>query len=302
MKEFYYNTSGCNTAVVKCKKGNVMFDLHYHLYNNPVQHTWQQIHHEGKVRTCNLSTIPFEGLVQQLKECCIDAGAVSVPDILDQQFLNRLHNDYVLSDKNDTWFKINDLIHVLEGKLDNPFREYDSTINFYSVNEKFLPLKEEYKIFLDTDIKWGRLNLGYGTLGKDWIDISKNNDSLEDLALQSTISSETILVFCVEPGIPGWDEVRFHKWALDKQNVPTNNLNALSLGRYPLGQLIITDTLLDFHNNPSDWYVPNHKCKLMWNKEVFNSEVEITRISFENTNLLYNSFVEHSNVKGLLNV
>ena len=303
MKKFYHNNVGCNTAIIKCKKGSSDFNLYYHLYDNPVQHIWQNIHSQGQgIRTCNLSTLPTTVITDKLKKRCIEVGMLNIPELFDQTFLNKLHNDFVLSNKNDAWHDINHLIHTLEDRIDNPFSEYDSTINFYSLDERYELLKEEHKIFLDTDIRWGRMNLGYGTLGKDWIDIASNNDSLDDLALHTTISSEALLAFCVEPGIPGRNNVKFYNWAKDKNNIPTNNLNKLSLGRYPLGQLIITDVFLDFHSNASDWYVPNHCCKLQWNKQVFNSEIEITEIKFENTDMLFNSFVAHSKITELINV
>jgi len=303
MKEFYHANIGCNTAIIKCRKGGTTFNLHYHLYNNPIQHAWQEIHKDNfGIRTSNLSGMSVEELTTELKKNCSKVGIVDLPEYFDQITLNDLHNRFVKNNIDQTWSKINDLIHILESKIDNPFKEYDSTTTFYANKEQYIPIKEEYKIFLDTDIKWGRMNLGYGTIGKDWIDISKNNDTLDDLALQTTISSEATLVFCVEPGIPGHDEIKFYNWSLKKNNIPLDNLNHLSLGRYPLGQIIITDTLLSFHKNASDWYVPNHRCKLQWNKEIFDSSVEIESVKFDNTDLLYESFVKHSSVQGLLNV
>ncbi len=109
--------------------------------------------------------------------------------------------------------------------------------------------------------------------------------------------------FCVEPGIPLVDNIKFYNWALNTSNlVPKDNLNALGLGKYPLGQIIITDILLDFHNKASDWYVPNHQCKLLWNKNFFNKTVNILEISFKNTDMLYETYVRDSGSKGILNV
>lgn len=304
MKEFYHNKIGFNTAVITCKKENFKFDLHYHLYDNPVQHIWQGLHlNNSGIRTSNYSSMSVSKLTSELQHCCSIAGVTDVPETFDQNSLNKLHNKFVASEfKDDTWARINDLIHILESKIDNPFNDYYSTITFYSNNETYIPLKEEHKIFLNTDIVWGRMNLGYGTLGKDWVDISKNDDNLDDFALQTTISSETTLMFCVEPGFPLHEEVRFYNWASNKNNVPLNNLNKLALGRYSLGQIIITDTLLNFHNNISDWYVPNHRCKLQWNKEVFDSSIEIVEIKFKNTDMLYESYMQHGNLIGFLNV
>ena len=304
MKEFYHAKAGFNTAILKCRNKDTVFNLHYHLFDNPVQHAWQHIHSNNTgLVTSNLSTMPTGLLIVKLKLCLAKAGARSLPTTINQELLNKLHNDYVLSNKDSKWIMINDLIHVIESKINNPFADYDSTIKFQSLTGQLhVPLMEQYKIFLNTDIKWGRMDLGYGTLGKDWLDISKNDDSIDDLAVQSTISSETVLSFCVEPGIPGTDNVKFYNWAQGKDHVPAGNLNQIALGRYPLGQVIITDVFLNFHKNPSDWYVPNHRCKLLWNKEVFNSDVEIEDITFKNTDMLYNSFVEHSKLTGLINV
>jgi len=303
MKEFYHNKIGYNTAVIKCKKQDTVFDLHYHLYDNPVQHIWQKMHLENNnIRVCNFNLLSFDDLVDELTTCCIEVNA-ELPKQVNQDYLNRLHNHFVPNYENKVWDRINDLIHAIESKLNNPFHKYDSSLTLNLVEEQFAPIKEEYKIFLDTDIKWGRLNLGYGTLGKDWINIAKDNDTLDDLSIQSTINSETLMSFCVEPGIPLVDNIKFYNWALNTSNlVPKDNLNALGLGKYPLGQIIITDILLDFHNKASDWYVPNHQCKLLWNKNFFNKTVNILEISFKNTDMLYETYVRDSGSKGILNV
>lgn len=302
MKRFYHSKEGYNTAILKCKNGVNEFYLHYHLYDNPVQHIWQKLHKHSKVKTSNVLPQTFEKLTKDLKQELASVGITNVPNTFDQGTLNSLHNSFVENKKDPHWYNINILIHALENKLDNPFSNYDSTVSFYSIEEQFVPIKDEYKIFLNTDVKWGRMNLGYGTLGKDWIHVSADNDNLDDLSLQSTISSETNLTFCVEPGIIGTDESKFYNWAKFRNDVPLNNLNKLSLGRYPLGQLIITETLLNFHNTPSDWYVPNHMCKLTWNKEVFNADVQVEEITFDNTDLLFESLVKHSNIGKIINV
>jgi len=305
MKEFYHNKIGYNTAVISCKKQDIFFDLHYHLYDNPVQHIWQKMHliNDKGLKVCNFNLIPFKDLVDELTKCCIEVNAELPPKQIDQFYLNRLHNSFVPNYDNKVWDRINDLIHAIESKLNNPFHEYDASLTLNLVEEQFVPISEEYKIFLDTDIKWGRLNLGYGTLGKDWLNIAKNNDTLDDLSIQNTINSETLMSFCVEPGIPLVDEIKFYNWALNSSlSIPKNNLNALSLGKYPLGQIIITDVLLDFHNIASDWYVPNHQCKLLWNKHFFNNTVNILEISFKNTDMLYETYIRDSGAKGILNV
>jgi hypothetical protein len=303
LRNFYRSTVGFNTATIRCKTGTDSFDLNYHLYDNPIQHAWQGIHlKDGSVRGCYFNLMSLDELYTELKQCCEQVDITNFPKTFDQKFFSQLHHQFVLSDCNGAWQCINDLIHVIERKIENPFADYDTTIKFYAQKEETIKIEEEHKIFLDTDIKWGRMNLGYATLGKDWIDISIDNDdsNLDDLAIQSYITSETNLSFCVEPGFPGKNVLRFHEWSKSKHYVPKNNLNKLALGRYPLGQLIITDSLLDFHSNASDWYVPNHECKLMWNKTIFKT-IEIESINFSNTDLLFESFLKHSNLSKIIN-
>lgn len=303
MKDFFYNSQGHNTAIVECETSTGPLQLHYHLYDHPVQHIWQSIHQndQGRVGKTNLPQT-VEQIKDQLNYYCQLEGLPNLPCDLDRAYLNHLHHLYVLSDHNANWLVINDLIHALENKIDNNLSAFDSTVTFYAEQDAFIPLREEYKIFLNTDITWGRLVLGFGTLGKDWIDIAKSNDGIEDLAIQNTISSETRLTFCVEPPFPGLDEKRLYNWATNSTlAVPLNKLNELSMGRYHLGQLIITDAQLAYHPIANDWYVPNHRCKLLWGKQVLNSIIKVNSIKFASTDLLYESLIAHSQVGDILN-
>lgn len=303
MKEFYHNEIGNNTAIIRCQNSDNEFDLYYHLYDNPIQHVWQDIHKFNKEIISKTPAESFEKVKQQLNDCCVAEKLNPIPDILTQEFLNWLHNEFVLQkNKNENWYLINDLIHILEDKLNNKFAEYDSTVKFCVKKEQVIPLKEEYKIFLNTDIVWGRMSLGYATLGKDWISIARNNDNVEDLAIQKIITSETQLSFCVEPALIGISEKRVYNWAKKTNfNVPLDNLNLMALGSYPLGQLIITESLLGYHNNVSDWYVPNHRCRLMWNKEVFNSTTIIKNVNFADTDLFWESLIKHGKTESITN-
>jgi len=78
-------------------------------------------------------------------------------------------------------------------------------------------------------------------------------------------------------------------------DIPLDNLNKLSLGRYLLGEVIITDTFLTFHPVTSDWYVPNHICKLTWNKEMLKDDATVTNIQFYNSNLYFETLMKHTN-------
>jgi len=301
MKEIFYNSVGANTAVVTCKNNKETFILHFHLSDNPVQHIWQNIHAENEnIITGVHQGIDIDVLLKDINQLCIQVAVEPLVAPIDQSQLNRLHNQYVLSDKTTSWSEINHLIHCVESKIGNPFNKFDSSVTFFAEKEKCIPIEDKYKIFLDNNVVWGKMILGYGTLGKDWSSISNDDDDVSDLAIQHTVNSETRLLFCPEQVTHCYQEQKFYKWATStKIDVPLNDLTALSLGRYTLGQLIITDTLLNYHNNTSDWYVPNHRCKLMWNNEVFTSDTEILRITFENTDLLFNSLIKHTGVDTL---
>jgi hypothetical protein len=95
-----------------------------------------------------------------------------------------------------------------------------------------------------------------------------------------------------------YTEKQFYKWAKTTDiDVPLNNLNALSLGRYVLGEIIITEPMIDFHPAVSDWYVPNHRCKLKWNKKIASSSVK--SIEFLNSDLYFKTIMEHANLESL---
>lgn len=300
MKELFYNSSGDNTAVITCKNKQGVFEIYYHLYDNPVQHIWQGIHKSCKeIVMGGTSSVSVEDLLKELNHYCALEGLPSLPTNVTQEQLNNLHHQYVLSNRSNNWHKINLLIHVLESKLiHSPLREYDSCLHFYTKEEQYIPLKKEYKVLLNSDIIWGKLQLGYATLGKDWIDIqeSDDDDNLKDLAIQKHISSETLLLFCPEQMHYSAKVHKFYKWAKTfKQPVPLNDLNELSFGRYPLGQVIITDVFLDFHSVASDWYVPNHVCKLKWNRDFFTSDTVVLGVEFKNTDLMYETLLSHTN-------
>jgi hypothetical protein len=196
------------------------------------------------------------------------------------------------------WLKINHIIHALESKIDNPLSKYKKSCVFYKDPEDTLvPIKDEYKIWLTTERNWGRLLLGYGTLGKDWIDIANDDDNLLDLNIQSTISSETQMMFDLDYPFVFGDKIKFYQWAKKSNlSIPLDDLNKLSLGNYFLGEIIITDVFLNYHNNSSDWYVKNHKCKLEWAENTLSPNLIVKKIEFFNSDIYFETILKHSNL------
>jgi hypothetical protein len=65
-----------------------------------------------------------------------------------------------------------------------------------------------------------------------------------------------------------------------RKKVPFNSLNQLSLGRFPIGDIVIDDAFLKIDSNPDHWKSYRHKCKQEWNHKVLTTfrSVEDIRI------------------------
>jgi hypothetical protein len=300
MKDLFYNSNGYNTAKITIESLGKEIELYYHLNDNPVQHIWQNIHNDSKNFKMGISiTTDIETLVERLNKLCkkIEYPLLTFP--VTQKMLNDLHHVIVsFNDASSELSEMNKLIHIIESKLDERFSKYKRSMVFYKQpNTEYIPIADEYKLWLTTERKWGRLLLGYGTLGKDWKDISDNDDDTTDLNIQSTISSESLLIFDIDYPFAFGDIRKFYYWAKNSNfTVPLSNLNALSLGNYLLGEIIITDTFLDYHSTISDWYVINHKCKFNWGKDVLGNDPVVTRIDFFNSDLYLDTLLKHSNL------
>ncbi len=303
MKELFQNSAGFNTAeiAINCAAGELK--LHYQLSDNPVQHKWQQIHSDSKAFSVSLPVnSPANEILKLANDICAEGQLKLIPDNFTDDDLNYAHSEMVkiahTSEKMET---LNKCIHILEAHLRNKYIQYNANVTFFKDdNSEFIPIDEEYKLWLEPNPKWGDLLLGYGTLGKDWLDIFVDNDDTQELAIQNTISSETCMVFRTEYNYPKASETLFHRWAKNNNLVPLHSLNEMSLGRYFLGRIIIDDTLLSYHSNVSDWYVPNHICKLNWNKDIIGSKVSIKSLRFYNDNKYQEMSIDHANIRSIL--
>ncbi len=297
--DFFKNSAGCNTACLSLSGRQGKIDLYYHLHDNPVQHMWQELFlKNNKIVQGNSFGQSYESLYLDLSKVCTAEG-IDIPNSITQDYLNELHSQYVNSNKNANWLKINDLIHLIENKLSS-ISTHDYSFNFYSQNNNRLKLQEEHKLFLASDSIWGRLNLGYATLGKDWVTISANDDDDHDLKLQEYVTTETYASFSPEEPYDKHREQQFYKWSKStKINVPSN-LNELSFGRYILGSIIITEVFLDYNKNSSDWYVPNHSCKWNWNKDVLGADINVNSVKFLDTDLYHNTLIKHTGIQECL--
>ena len=213
MKEIFYNSIGFNTACITVQSNNKEFSLHYHLHDNPVQHEWQKLHTDSTgIKPGQSPAMGFKSALDKINSCLQKVNYPTLSANVTQKQLNDLHNNFVDNFKNNIWEDINALIHILENRLVERFTDYQRSFNFYSEsNFNKIAIKEEFKLFLTTDHYWGNLLLGYATLGKDYIDISQDNDNLDNLAVQQYITSETFMDFGTEQPHALYKNKKFYK-------------------------------------------------------------------------------------------
>jgi len=302
MKELFYNQYGHNTVEIKinCLAGDI--SLHYQLSDNPVQHIWQDLISDAtEFNVWPSRNVSTPELINRANTICSKIGAPFIPINFTQQDLNITHH-FVVKHNNADAQLLNKYIHLLEEELENKYAKYNSNVIFAKKDDlNRVPIKEEYKLWLESNTKWGELILDYATLGKDWLDISNDNDNITDLAIQQNITSATCMYFRPEFNFPKARETFFYRWAKKSNiDVPLDNLNLLSLGTYQLGKLIIDDTLLDYNPNIGDWYIPNHICKLNWNKDIIGYNVQVNEVKFYTDNKYQEMATDHALIRPIL--
>lgn len=177
------------------------------------------------------------------------------------------------------WMSLNEWIHVTEIAMNTDEEEFP---NFSCLVHAYPPVPGEPlvqmdKLFLQSNYKWGRLYLGYNTLGKDYLHTCHDNDVRviinNQIKIQKLFSSEIWLNFSAD-SVENFSQLEFYKWFMNldeevKKLIPIDNLNELAFGRYLMGQVVIDSTFLNFHNNFDDWKIDANLQK-KWNLEVFS--------------------------------
>lgn len=188
-----------------------------------------------------------------------------------------------------TWMKLNEVIHITESAIANhdpegTFKSKYVFPSFSCLTHIYPPVMGELiqpadKLFLATDFNWGELYLGYNTLGKDYHHTSEDNDvrviTNGQVKVQEYFSTECWLNFGGPTRENKKAEKMFWQWyqGLDadtQELVPIDNLNALSLGKYFLGQIEYDDTFFKFHRNEDDWLNGDISLQKRWNLQVFS--------------------------------
>jgi len=199
------------------------------------------------------------------------------------RFNNKLTNEL-----SDNFYSLNEYIHICEDALITKENSWGAFGILYDIHPLglHLPIQEEDKLMLNINYHWGKLYLGYNTLGKDWLNVFKDNDieviERDMVKPQRRFAAETWLNFngdeSLQVKISG-----FQKWVKDlkspiKTKVLGHNISQLSLGRYLIGEVIIDDTFLNIDSDVDHWKVPRHSCKLKWNHKVLTTFRSIEKI------------------------
>ena len=190
-------------------------------------------------------------------------------------------------------FLLNEIIHQYEVVINTTSR-HSTPSSLRAMGALFdiqptglhVDIEEKDKILLTTQYHWGGLYLGYNTLGKDYMSVCMDNDiraiENDEVRPQCKFAAEIWLNFGQDQNISS--AVTFSNWieTLPKhiQNkIPIDNLNKLTLGKFPLGNLCIDEQFYEIDNNIDHWKIRNHYCKKIWNEEVFSTFREIEDIS-----------------------
>ena len=186
------------------------------------------------------------------------------------------------------WLDLNQWIHITESAMQSgDFPNFSCLIQYTPFEEHGSEITDEDKLFLDTTFSWGRLYLGYNTLGKDYMHAFQDDDKRviinNQVKVQEWISSEVWLNFSPEANVNHKEfELQFWEWF---KTLPDSteiqkllNISELRLGRYYIGELSFDQTFLNFHPNYNDWLVPNSDLRKRWNLEVFSKIVKSTGI------------------------
>ena len=302
---FFENTIGDNTFEVTLDNGIVLL---YQLSDNPVQHIWQKLL-KNKTQERITSSFDNQTLAEnfhRLNLALIEVGLPVLDSPDNQEQLNYLHSQFAKNGgETAVWKEINKRIHQIEN-----YQKLSIDYNYaFSMTLDPTPspiaIEEIHKLWLSTDhTNWGMLSLGYETVGKDWVDISIDKDHIDEIAIKNSIGTETWFSFVLDPVCNKRAETRLWQWYLTQptelqKQIPINNLNSLALGDYLLGKIIINESFLNFHPAASDWYVPNHSCKLHWNKEILSTATAIIDYKFFNSDIAHDTLMKHT---GLDNV
>jgi hypothetical protein len=289
--------------------------LYYRIYDTELSARWTKLTKQNQLKDKQLFSKFTNRTWKELPEVTTNLNAIvsSINNLYDQALpvyneldtekLNYLHEQFevygdriTLLQTDSKWsdqlhqlfLRLNEAIHLTEDVIKTKSRPWPSFAMLYDYvpQELHLPIKDEDMFLLRPNLQWGKLYLGYNTLGKDWIKVQCDNDievvEREQVRPQERFAAEAWLNFGPEQDY-NTCIMRFYQWYRSlpedlQAKVPMHDLNKLRLGRFVLGELVIDDYFLAFHENEEDWHTPRHPCKIKWNLEVFSTFRSLVKI------------------------
>lgn len=287
--------------------------LRYRLSDNPLTDGWIAVVKQNQIRPDNTLNAVFSnsttndvprlsGIIHDLVVAINTEYDQILPvyDVMDREKLNYLHEFFELFGKRltneqfdytliDNFDRLNNTIHQCEHAMFNSpdrFGVFGLVFDLYP-RGIYQPLLEEHKLMMRSELLWGKIYLGYNTLGKDWLQVMRYDDldviARDSVAVQVHYAAECWMNFSRDYEA-GWWQEQFYKKVKTyppeiQKKIPLDNLNSLALGRYLLGELIIDDEFLKFDPIPEHWTTNNHQSKALWNRQVFNKFIAI--VDFE---------------------
>lgn len=283
---------------------NKQHEINYRLIDTPLTERWLDIVRQNQHRSnntlngvfSNRTTSDIPELTNKINDLVRAINSeydqiLPVYESLDRKKLNYLHEYFELFGKrlSDTIFsttlidnfdQLNNTIHQCEHAMFNSpdkFGVFGLVFDMYP-REIYEPLLEEHKLMMRSETLWGKIYLGYNTLGKDWLQVMRYNDldiiKRDSVAPQIHFAAELWMNFSRDYEA-GWWQTEFYKRVKSypqeiQQKIPLDNLNKLALGRYLIGDVVIDDEFLSFDSNSDHWRINNHPCKSLWNRQVFS--------------------------------
>lgn len=249
-------------------------------------------------------------IAQQIKEIITKISTeydrqITTFDELDTQKLNYLHEEFeIFGQRMDelalkgklteslqsNFFALNEHIHMCEDAMITKKESWGGFGILYDIHPTglHLPVRDEDRLYLDCGLSWGRLYLGYNTLGKDWFAVAKDNDidviARDMVKPQKRFAAEAWLNFNAD-----YEPVQlvsfFQQWVKKlppdlQKKVPYFNINELSLGRMAIGEIVIDSNFLKYDSNPINWKAYRHPSKLKWNHEVLSTFRSVESVKF----------------------
>ena len=328
----------CNKLIVNMNdnKGNV-HALVYNIFNTPVAKKWidiinDNIQAKNKIKTNlqNMSVTDIDTLREKLDNCVsiinehYDKQLPLHGDVaeLNTEILNYLHEEFeVYGDRiedltitnpvdwwntqlHDAFLQLNNYIHNYEDvmyiKEQGGFPHMAGLFDYLPAGDHS-KLEDADYLYMTTDFRWGGIYLGYNTLGKDFLGVSKDNDmevlDRDQVRPQKHFAAESWINFNSDAPSSPWNLIKWDAWYQgltpeQQVKVPVDSRSQLGLGRIWVGNinLEVLPMRESIEPNLEKWSIPNSEARSRWNTEVFSTFTDVHSIEIQPNDNMFTDF------------